>query len=86
MRVRGARNFYDDHHSNFLNKVLPVRTTGFDTRHLSPDDALSAQLTREDWYYVAEQVVERDPEAYGAITAELDAIASADPAFDGLLP
>ncbi|WP_103335828.1 hypothetical protein [Amycolatopsis sp. CA-126428] len=52
--------------------VVPGRFPMIDTQGLSPVQALAKQLTEDDWAYVAEKLVDRCPDAYPAIIAELD--------------
>ncbi|MDQ7805410.1 hypothetical protein Q5425_16810 [Amycolatopsis sp. A133] len=42
---------------------------------MSPERALAKQLVEHDWAYVVEDLVDRCPEAYPAIIAELDVLA-----------
>lgn len=83
--ARYAQHGYMIGSSDVVDEVLPVRTTAFNTQDLTPDQALAAQLSTEDWYHVVDQLVERCPETYLAITTELDTIASAIPSSGEVL-
>jgi hypothetical protein len=52
--------------------AVPGRFPMTDTQGLSPVQALAKQLTEDDWAYVVEKLVDRCPDAYPAIIAELD--------------
>jgi hypothetical protein len=53
---------------------LPGRFHGPRTHGLPPEQALLKELTEGDWAYVVEDLVDRCPDAYPAIIAELDAL------------
>ncbi|WP_103353461.1 hypothetical protein [Amycolatopsis sp. CA-128772] len=70
----GAGTLLGERRHNTATFEAPARYFGRRTRGLSPEEALLKELTEDDWAYVVEDLVDRCPEAYPAIVAELDAL------------
>ncbi|MET8853404.1 hypothetical protein [Amycolatopsis sp. NPDC004625] len=64
-----------DYDRKTATSAVPGRFPMTSTAGLSPDAALARQLVEHDWAYVVEELLERDPDAYSAIIAELDVLA-----------
>jgi hypothetical protein len=64
-----------DSPSRRATAVVPRQFPEIDTRGLSADETLVRRLAERDWAYVVEDLVDRCPEAYPAIIAELDLLA-----------
>jgi hypothetical protein len=56
--------------------AVPGRFPMTNTSALPHDSASARQLVEHDWAYVVEELVERHPDAYSAIIAELDMLAA----------
>ncbi len=72
----GAGTFIGERRYETAISVVPARYFGPPTKDLSPEEALLKELTEDDWAHVVEDLVDRCPEAYPAIIAELDALAA----------
>lgn len=57
-------------HNDFLVKLVPAPRNENGTR--MKDASLAQRLTLMEWHYVVDELVARSPEAYAAITTELD--------------
>ncbi|WP_338596700.1 hypothetical protein [Saccharopolyspora sp. SCSIO 74807] len=61
-------------HQDLLLTLVPADRSRFDTTAPPRNADLAVRLCRQDWCYAVDELLTRFPEAYSAITAELDAL------------